>query len=117
MGRYHQRRMGLCRLGLSVFLTIVACSCSEFRRVTINDVLSHPRDYDSKMVTISGEVKESMNVMVLKYYVVRDETGQIVVVTERAVPKPGDRVRVTGVVNQAFSIAGRDVVVIKESER
>jgi len=46
--------------------------------------------------------------------VVKDDTGEMVVVTDRAVPNPGEKVRVRGRVDQAFAFRGNSLTVIIE---
>ncbi len=60
---------------------------------------------------------ESANVLVIRYYVVRDDTGEIHVITEGAVPQKGQKVRVTGTVIQAFSLGDSSLLVLKEARR
>jgi len=103
------RYMILC----CVFLFL---SCSQLFPTEIKKILDDPREYDGKTVTISGTVTESVNLLVMRYYSVRDDTGEIIVVTERAVPHQGMKVRVTGEVKQAFSIGNRSVVVVYEEK-
>lgn len=91
--------------------TLVCCGLVA---TDIGEILDDPRSHDGGTVTISGEVTESANLVVLKYYVLSDGTGEIVVVTDRAVPERGASMRVRGVVHQAFSLGDRRVVVLKE---
>lgn len=102
------------RRNLFLFALVLLVSCSQLFTTDIRDILDHSRDYDGKTVTVSGEVRESVNLFVFKYYVVKDETGEIPVVTEKAVPRQGEKVRVTGVVKQAFAIGDKNLVVIIE---
>jgi hypothetical protein len=95
---------------------LLAVSCSRLFPTDIKRILDDPRAYDGKAVTISGTVGVSANLLVLRYYSVRDRTGEIVVVTERAVPRQGTEVRVTGRVRQAFAIGDRSVVVVYEEK-
>jgi aspartyl/asparaginyl-tRNA synthetase len=88
--------------------------CSGLFSTKIKDILQHPRDFDGRTVTIAGEVKESANLLFIKYFIVRDDTGEITVVTDKAVPRQGEKVRVTGRVNQAFAIGEKNVIVIME---
>lgn len=103
------RATGSFLLPVAVFL-----GCGSFFTVDIRDILNDPRKYEGKTVTIKGEVSGSLNLLVVKAYTVRDHTGEIVVITERAVPRSGDRVKVKGRVNQAFAIAGENLVVLIE---
>lgn len=83
----------------------------------IRELLDDPAKFDGQVVTVAGEVVDSANLLVLKFYKVRDGSGTIAVVTGKAVPKPGARVRATGTVHQAFAI-GKDqlTVLVEESD-
>jgi hypothetical protein len=101
-------------LSLPVLFATALTACGAFGTTKIGDILKDVRAYDGKTVTIAGEVTESANLMIVKYYEVEDGSGKIVVVTERAVPEKGERVRVTGQVNQAFALGDKSVAVILE---
>lgn len=81
----------------------------------IRSILDDPRRYDGRIVTVAGEVRDSTNLVVLKWYRVADETGAIVVVPAGAVPRRGARVEVTGTVRQAFVIGDESLTVIMEA--
>jgi len=99
---------------LAVLGSCITVGCTGLFPTKIKDILQNPRKFDGKAVTIAGEVKEGANLVFVKYFVVRDDTGEIIVVTDRAVPRPGEKVWVTGRVNQAFAIGDKSVVVIIE---
>jgi hypothetical protein len=80
----------------------------------IRSILDDPRRYDGTIVTIAGEVRDSTNLVVLKWYRVADDTGSIVVVAAGAVPRRGARVEVVGRVRQAFVIGDESLTVIME---
>jgi|FaiFalFF_MnMetaG_3_1042247.scaffolds.fasta_scaffold02061_2 hypothetical protein len=110
MGGRLRRFAGLLGLGC-----LVGSACL-FRPTPIRDILEHPRTYHGRKVVIAGEVTRSANLLVVRYFTVRDATGEIPVVTQRAVPRVGERVRVTGVVNQAFALGDQSLVVLIETE-
>lgn len=87
------------------------------RAVDIGEVVASPRDYDGGWITVAGEVTDSLNLLLVRAYTVRDRTGEILVVTERAVPRKGEHVRVRGQVNQAFAFGGKSLVVIMEAAK
>ena len=99
---------------LAVLGCCIMVRCTGLFSTKIKDILEHPREFDGRTVTIAGEVKESANLLFIKYFIVRDDTGEITVVTDRAVPRQGEKVRVTGRVNQAFAIGDKSLVVIVE---
>jgi hypothetical protein len=82
----------------------------------IREILDHPEQYDRRSVTIAGEVEGATNILVLRYYRVSDGTGTITVVTPRAVPKRGTKVKVRGVVHQAFAIGDQSLTILSEAE-
>jgi len=93
-------------------LALAAC----FARATpIGQILDQPADYDRKAVTIEGDVVDSANILVLKFFRLQDATGRIAVVTSRAVPRPGAHVRVHGTVHQAFVLGSDQLTVVVEN--
>ncbi len=98
----------------AIVLAIVACE--SIVSTPINKIIENPRDYNGKTVTISGEVTEIFSLFVIKYFVVKDKTGEIVVVTERPLPKQGSTIKVKGTVEEAFSIGDKQLIVIVESK-
>ena len=94
-------------------LLVFALSCGWFP-TRIGDILAHPRDYDGKSVTVSGTVSRAIGVGRVRTFVVADETGSIRVITERAVPRDGEQVRIRGRVEQSFVLLDESLVVIHE---
>jgi hypothetical protein len=80
-------------------------------------IVENPRDYDGKKVTVSGEVRETFSLIIVKYFIVADRTGEITVITSRPLPKEGTKIRVKGVVNETFSLGQTQTVVIVEEEK
>ncbi len=96
-----------------VLFLLSQCSMST----KIADIRNNPRHYTDKEVTVSGEVTESFSLVVIKYFTLRDGTGEITVVTQRPLPKEGERLKVKGVVREAFSIGSESLLVIVEEPR
>jgi len=70
-----------------------------FRKLTatkIKDILDHPRDYENKEITIYGKVTDAVSLLVIKYFVMEDDTGTIKVMTNRTLPQIGEKLRVSG---------------------
>ncbi|OPY77455.1 MAG: hypothetical protein A4E65_02740 [Syntrophorhabdus sp. PtaU1.Bin153] len=113
--------MGLIKQGkgmilslLACFLIVVATSCTKFGTTKIGDIVNHPRDYAEKEVSIFGEVTETFSLLVVKYFTVRDGTGEITVITERPLPAKGEKIKITGTVKEAFSMGPTTSLVIVE---
>lgn len=101
-------------LATLLVLLLVTIACNSLFVSKIKDVTDNPRHYHGKTVAIRGEVTASLNLLLIKSYTVRDETGEIVVVTDHPVPRVGEKITVKGRVDQAFSIGGKSLVVIIE---
>ena len=97
----------------SLALAVLLTGCG-FLVTPIGEVLSHPERFEGQTVTIEGEVESATNLIVLRYYKLRDGSGAITVVTSKAVPKKGARVKVTGVVHQAFALGDQNLTVLNE---
>jgi len=101
-----------------VFIIIfcVLLGCDRFFSTDIGKILENPRNYTGKTVTISGEVTEVFSFLVIKYFIVRDKTGEIAVVTEKPLPKRGNKIKVKGTAEEAFSIGDKQLIVIIEKK-
>ncbi len=104
------------RIYLLLVTLFYLTSCSEGLFSTpIGKIQANPRDYDGKPVTVKGTVTESANLLLLKFFVVKDATGEIHVVTERIIPNKGETVTVKGKVQEAFALGDQRLIVIVES--
>ncbi len=93
-------------------LSFLACTGSA----RIKDILERPADFEGRSVTLAGTVVEAANILVLRYYKVDDGTGQLVVITKKAVPAKGASVTARGIVHQAFALGDESLTVLVESE-
>lgn len=81
----------------------------------IAKILKNPRDYEGKQLTIAGVVTDKTSLIVVKYFKVKDETGEIMVITKRSLPEVGNKVRVKGIIQEAFSLGSEQLLVFQES--
>jgi hypothetical protein len=95
-------------------LLILVSGCDRLFPTPIGKIVQNPRVYQGKQVFISGNVVDVFSFVVLKYFVVRDATGEIAVVTARPLPKKGEPVKVHGTVQEAFSIGDQHLIVLIE---
>jgi len=95
-------------------LLIAMSSCSTLFPTQINKILTNPRDYADKKVTISGTVTDTFSFVVVKYFTVRDDTGEMTVVSQKPLPEKGSTVKVTGTVKEAFSVGDQQLIVLLE---
>ena len=102
---------------LSFLAVLILSQCSGLLSTKIGDITNKPRHYADKEVTVSGEVTEAFSLVVVKYFTLRDNTGEIAIVTDRALPKEGEHLTVKGVVREAFSIGNQSLLVIVEAPK
>ena len=103
----------LCRC-LAAILLSFAVGCAS--AVQIKDILANPRAYADRAVTIEGEVTGMFSLVVVKYFTVNDGTGSINVITEKLLPAKGQRIRVSGRVNELFSLGTETMLVLVEDK-
>lgn len=108
-----QRYVRICLLVL--FAGILASGCNNMFATPIKKILDNPRDYSGKTVTIAGKVTEVVGLVFVQYFVVKDNTGEITVVTRRPLPRKDSQITVKGKVEQAFSIGDKQLIVIVEN--
>jgi hypothetical protein len=84
----------------------------------IGDLLDNAARYDGKTVSIEGEVRESAGGFGLGGYQVRDETGTLTVLSERAgPPRTGARIGVKGRFEALFTLGSKSLAVLREESR
>ena len=104
------------RVMTAMLAVLLFAGCGSLMATPIKKILDSPRDYSDKTVTVSGEVTETFSLLVIKYFVVKDRTGEIPVVTARPLPRKGSRITVKGTVQEAFSLGDRQLIVIVEHD-
>jgi len=90
---------------------------NEIYAVPISKLLDNPRDYAGRNITIAGTVTERFSLLVVRYFNLRDASGDIMVVTDQPMPAVGTEVRVKGQVAESFSMGDQQVLVFVESKR
>jgi uncharacterized protein YjbJ (UPF0337 family) len=83
----------------------------------IEKILKNPRAYEGKAITIAGEVTDRTSLVIVKFFKLKDKTGEITVITKRSLPAVGAKERVKGKVQEAFAIGDQQMLVfVEESE-
>jgi len=94
------------RLSLAAVTLIAVLGSAACASVTVNKVLADPSRYRDREVSVSGEVTDSFSVMSRGAYRLKDETGQLWVVSEKGVPRNGARVVVKGKIREGYNLSG-----------
>ena len=85
------------------------------RHVQIENILNNPKAYEGKVVTIEGEVTDRTAFFVfLKFFKVKDKTGEIIVVTKKSLPELKSDVLVKGKIDEAFPVGDQKLLVFIE---
>lgn len=83
------------------------------QHTSIETILGNPKAYEGKEVTIEGEVTDRTAFFAaIKFYRVRDKTGEIIVVTKKTLPEVRSTVRVKGSIDEAFQVGDQKLVVL-----
>ena len=96
---------------------VLQAACAGLLATKIGDIKKNPEKFANQVVTVSGTVDESHNLVLVHYYTVNDGSGTIAVVTKDALPKEGAKVVAKGTVNQAFKLGDASFLVIVEEPR
>lgn len=96
-----------------LLIALLLASCAT----NIDDIQKNTEKYVDKEVTIKGKVISSTNAMLVKYFAVKDDTGEIYVTTENALPNENEKIKITGKVRQYFKIGDLQLTVIIEEKR
>jgi len=107
-----KQRLGIL-ITVGFFLTNLT-ACSSFIATPIQKIQSNPREYTDTRVQISGTVTETFSLLVLKYFLLNDGTGEMYVVTKKSMPAKGEKIKVTGTVRDAFSLGETQLLVLLE---
>jgi hypothetical protein len=88
---------------------------SYIQPTAIEKIISNPSAFAGKEVTIEGEVTDRTAIFgVLKFYKVRDKSGEIIVVTRRSLPEIKSDMGVKGRIDDAFPLGDQKLVVFVE---
>ena len=98
-----RHRTKLVALGVLLAVSLTATGCAT---KSIDRVLADPTRYRDRQVQIAGEVVDSYSVLGRGVYRVRDDTGQLWILSDRGTPRDGARVKVKGTIREPFNLGG-----------
>jgi hypothetical protein len=84
----------------------------------IGELLDDPARYDGKTVRVEGEVRQAAGGLGLGAYQVKDDTGTLTIVSERAgPPRTGSKVQVKGRFDALITLGATSLAVLREESR
>lgn len=101
-------------------LGILLGSCDRLRATPINEVAVSPANFDGKEVVLHGVVTELTRIPLIdmKSFVLKDDSGQIAILTDHGLPKSGQELSVKVKVQNLAIINGEPLgTTVMEIER
>ena len=115
MSRYRIRIAVIVVLVLPFVLLSLGC------RTKIGDITEKPDEYRNQQVILYGEVDKKLPLpfMETAAYLLKDDTGEIWVLTKRTLlPQVGETLKVTGVIEAGIRVGTREFgLVLSEQKR
>ena len=117
----HESRVtshALAAAALAASLLLGGCDYLPFGYTPVKEIVSAPGPFEGKEVRIKGKVRDPIQLLGLKTFVLGDETGEITVTTEGALPAAGSDAAVKGIVKSAVIVAGKSIGLrVEETQR
>ena len=105
-------------LALAAALALGGCDYLPFGYTPIKEIVSAPGPFEGKEVRIKGKVRDPVQLLGLRTFVLGDGTGEITVTTEGALPADGAEAAVKGIVKSAVIVSGKSIGLrVEEIER
>src|SRR5262245_20813075 len=99
------RRFALAAL-LALALPLAGCDYLPFGYTPIKDIVAAPGQFEGKEVRLKGRARGTLGFLGVKVYTLRDETGEIAVLTTGSLPAENAEVAIKGVVKSAVIVGG-----------
>jgi hypothetical protein len=89
---------------------------SQVHTTNIGKIFSNPTAYAGKEVAIEGEVTDRTALFgVLKFYKLKDKSGEIIVVTKKSLPEIRSNMGAKGRIDDAFPLGDQKLMVFVEN--
>ena len=94
------------------------CDYLPFGYTPIREITTAPGQFEGKEVKLKGQARGTLSLLGLKAYTLRDETGEIAVVTPGSLPAENAEIAIKGVVKSAVIVGGASLGLrVEESKR
>jgi hypothetical protein len=97
-------------------MTLSGCDYLPYGYVHVKDIVAAPAAFEGKEIKLKGRVRSTTWVLGIKAYTLREETGEIIVVTDGTLPKQNEEVKLKGVVKSTAIVSGAWAVGLRVEE-
>jgi hypothetical protein len=94
---------------LAGVLTLAGCDYLPFGYTPIREITAAPGQFEGKEVRIKGQVRDPVQLLGLRAFVLADETGEVTVTTSGSLPAAGAEAVVKGIVKSAIIVSGKSI--------
>jgi hypothetical protein len=99
-------------------LALGGCDYLPFGYTPIKEITSAPGQFEGKEVRLKGRASGALKLLGLKAYTLRDDTGEIAVVTPGDLPAENAEIALKGTVRSAVIVGGASLVMrVEETKR
>lgn len=105
---------------LAVAIVLVGCSYFPFGYTKIGEISAQGPKFEGREVKVRGKVADVTKIPFLdiKSYVLRDETGSIVVMAPETLPALGEEIALRATVESVLIVAGKSFgITLRETHR
>ena len=115
---YHASLVRRCGFPALLAGALALAGCDYFGYTPIKEIAASPANFEGKEVKLKGKATRVTKFLGLRSFTVRDETGEISVVTEGALPPENSDVALKGTVKSAMIVSGKSVGLrVEETQR
>jgi len=99
-------------------LALAGCDYLPFGYTPVNEIMQAPGRFEGREIKIKGRAESATSLLGFRAFVLRDDTGEILVVTGGDLPAAGESVALKGIVKSAMIVGGTSVGLrVEETER
>lgn len=105
-------------LALACATALAGCDYLPFGYTPVREIIEAPGRFEGEEVKLKGRAESATSLMGLRAFLLRDDTGEIVVVTKGELPAEGESVALKGTVRSTMIIGGSPVGLrVEETKR
>ena len=104
-------------LMMATAAAVGGCDYLPFGYTAIREITQAPGQFEGKEVRLKGKASGTVSLLGLRAYTLRDETGEIPVVTAGALPAENAEIAIKGVVKSAVIVGGASLGLRVEETR